>query len=144
MKSYFSATPFGKFDLSRESWKPAAGRSMGASPQYDFSILSDILAPLGVKESDVTSLIGKLPAEMTPEYRKRLEDCRAEGLTTSKGAACLLVLYNDMKKAAAAAPVPLPPPQPSTFPVVPVLIVGIAAAGLAWFFMRDSKKAASK
>lgn len=127
MKSIFSSEIFnpGRFVPFR--------LGQGVTPESAFNIVGDILETVGISEDDINKLFDKIPSSSVGPYKAKLEACKAKGVASAEGAACLYALYQEMKAAADApqAPVPPPPPaQPSTFPVVPVAIGGLVLAGL--------------
>ena len=134
MKTIFSATPFAKFEIG---WSALAQAPRAA--QTAFNIMADILGQFGVTEEEVNKLLGKIPSELLGQYQKRLDDCKAKGVTTAEGAACLYKLYQDLKDAgekpaAPAAAAPAPKPPPSEFPWIPVGIAAVVVGGIVVYF----------
>lgn len=129
MRTIFSGESFGQ-----QTFTPFRLAQAGA-PQSAFSVFGEILNTIGISEQEVTDLLDKIPKEAVGQYQQRLDDCKAKGVTTTEGAACIYKLYVDMQAAAdkPPAPVVVPPPPASSFPVVPVAIGGLLLAGLVVF-----------
>lgn len=97
--------------------------------------LQDILQDVGVSEADIESLLSKLPVDAIPQYRDRLNECKAKGVTSPEGISCLYRLYQDIRNRHESTPVPATPPAPkSTFPIVPVAIGAVILAGVGIYF----------
>lgn len=105
------------------------------APRRLSSAFSDLLQQFGISEADIEELITKLPSESVGSYRTRLDECKAKGVASGEGVACLYRLYQDLK-AGSKAPVPVPTvPQTTTaFPVVPVVIGAVILAGVGIYF----------
>jgi hypothetical protein len=132
VKSIFSSEVFnpGRFVPFR------LAQAAAPAPEGAFNIVGDILDTIGVSEEDINKLFDKIPTSAVGSYKAKLEACKAKGVATPEGAACLYALYQEMKAASDApkAPAPPPPPPPaSTFPVLPVAIGGLVLAGLVIF-----------
>lgn len=72
--------------------------------------------------------------------KAKYEECKKEGLESAKGLACLAALaveignaLKEKPEAAPALPPPAPRPAEGGFPVLPVAIGGLLAAGLVVF-----------
>jgi hypothetical protein len=104
--------------------------------------LQDILETVGLDEERINELLDKIPKESLGVYQKKLDDCRAKGVTTGGGALCLYQLFQELKdvvegrrpaeRPAAAAP-PRPRAPEDGFPIIPVAIAGVVVAGLVVF-----------
>lgn len=131
MRTIFGAEVFGG-----RSFQPFS-LAQARAPEQAFSVVGDILEAIGVSEDDINDLLAKVPKETLGAYQKRFEECRAMGVTTAKGAACMYDLYQDMKKDVDGKPAAPPPPPPrppeAGFPILPVAIGGLAAAALVVF-----------
>lgn len=140
MTTIFMTAPFRRFELGNHARLTMAGYPRLA--QGVRSLVTDILKEVGVTENDINGLLAKIPAEAAGPYRAQLEDCKKKGLTTAEGAACAYALYQAIKEGKPVTPTTLPPPvvqQPSSFPVVPVLI-GLAATGGLIYYLTKKKK----
>jgi hypothetical protein len=107
------------------------------APRKMASTFGDLLNEFGISESDIEDLIGKLPTEAVGSYRARFEECKAKGVTSGEGVACLYSLYKDLKSGSSTTPsVPAPttPKTTTAFPVVPVVIVAVILAGVGIYF----------
>lgn len=127
-RSMFQSSPF------RASYgvQPIAlGRTVRMG-QLDDLLGEDITGLL----SDFDSLLLKLPVDVAGNFSKRRDECIAKPMISQYK--CLYDLYQDIKKAykddgSPAVPVVVPPPAPkSEFPILPVAIGAIAAAGLLY------------
>jgi len=98
--------------------------------------IEDILHSVGVSEADIESLLSKVPVDAMPQYRSRFEECKAKGMTSPEGAACLYRLYQDLRNRDESTSVPAtPPPAPkSQFPIIPVAIGAVILAGVGIYF----------
>jgi hypothetical protein len=98
--------------------------------------LDDILHSVGVSEEDIEKLLAKIPADAMPQYRAKFDECKAKGLTSPEGAACLYRLYQELRNGDESAPPPATPPAPpkSQFPIVPVAIGAVILAGVGIYF----------
>ena len=140
MTTIFMTAPFRRFELGDHArLTPAGYPRMG---QGFRSIVSDVLKDVGVTESDINGLINKLPSDAAGPYKAQLDDCKKKGLTTAEGAACAYALYEAIKSGKPVTPTMAPPvmvQQPSTFPVVPV-VLGLAAVGGLVYYLTQVKK----
>lgn len=143
MTTIFTAAAFRRFDLGSHARLTPAGHprmaQMMPGRQYDFSVISDILKDVGVSESEITDLLNKIPSDAAGPYRAQLEDCKRKGLTTAEGAQCAIALYEAIKSGKPVTPMVAPPPmvqQPSSFPVVPVVLAVGAAGALIYFLTK--------
>lgn len=138
MTTIFMTAPFRRFALGDHARLTLAGAPRIG--QGFRTVVTDILKDVGITESDVNDLLNKIPAEAAGPYRAQLEECKKKGLTTAEGAACAYALYQAIREGKPVTPV-LPPPmvqQPSSFPVVPVMI-GLAATGALVYFLTRKK-----
>lgn len=136
MKTMFSAAPFGKFELG---WS-ALGQ-MPRAPQAVFGTFTDILSKIGISEEEINALLAKVPSELLGTYQKKLDECKAKGVTTAEGAACLYALYQEIKQAGEKKPEPTAPATaappkaaPSEFPWIPVGIAALVVGGIVVYF----------
>lgn len=130
MRSLFNSAPFAKFDLGRHA----------LSQQGAYS-LTDLLDNVGLEPSDIDKIQDK---KFRDETKADYDKCRAKGLDTTEGLACLAVVagkvYAQLKlerEPAYKPPVVLP--QQSEFPWVPVALGGALAAGLVYFLATRGK-----
>lgn len=143
MRTLFVNAPFAKHRLGWDPAGPPALSQAATEQQYAFSVIGEILRDVGISESDINSLLNKIPPETAGPYRAKFEECKKMGVTTTQGAACVVQLYREIKEAkpeAARPPsAPRPAAAPSAFPVVPVLIGVAAAGGLVYFLATRGK-----
>lgn len=141
MKTIFNNPPLGRYDMGR-FLSPVlfdGTRVMGQREQA-FSVISDIFKALGIEEMDIIRLIDAMPVAQQGPYRAKLEECRKIGYTSILGARCVYDLFQELKDAAegkrpaGTTPSMQPVPRPeSSFPIIPVALGTLAAAGLVWF-----------
>jgi len=140
MTTIFMTAPFRRFELGNHArLTPAGYPRMG---QNFRSVVTDVLKDVGITENDINGLLDKIPSEAAGPYRAQLDDCKKKGLTTAEGAACAYALYQAIKEGRPVTPTTLPRPvvqQPSSFPVVPVLL-GLAATGGLIYYLTQKKK----
>jgi hypothetical protein len=140
MKTIFNNQPFGNYDMGRYFASiPNDGARVMGQPETAFSAISDVFKALGIEEMDIVRLIDAMPVAQQGPYRAKLEECRKMGYTSILGARCVYDLFQDLKDVAEGkkqpAPVlvqPIARPEPS-FPLIPVALGTLAAAGIVWF-----------
>jgi hypothetical protein len=135
MTTIFMTAPFRRFALGDHAFLTPSGHPRMA--QGFRSLVSDVLKDVGVTEADINNLINKLPSDAAGPYKAQLDDCKRKGLTTAEGAACAYALYQAIregKPVTSGMPAPMVVQQPSSFPIVPV-VLGVAATGALIYFL---------
>lgn len=140
MKTIFNNPPFGRYDMGRYFTSiPYKGTRVLGQQETAFPTISDIFKALGIEELDIVRLIDALPVENRGPYRAKLDECRKMEYTSILGARCLYDLFQELKDVAEGKKQPAPAPvQPlartePSFPLIPVALGTLAAAGLVWF-----------
>lgn len=136
MNTIYAFAPFRRFNLGVH-----ARAASGSGFQLGQNVFSQLLHDIGLPR-DIENIIANLPEEEKSFNRKRWEECKDMGLTTSKGAACALAVIADIKagKTSPTTATPLPSyQQPSSFPVLPVVLGLAAAGGLVWYLTSRAK-----
>ena len=136
MNTIYSFAPFRRFNLGVH-----ARATSGNGIQLGQNVFSQLLKDVGLPR-DIESLITNLPEEEKSFNRQRWDECKAMGLTTSKGAACALAVIADIKAGKTSPTTATAMPayqQPSSFPVLPVLLGLAAAGGLVWYLSSRAK-----
>lgn len=146
MRSIFVNPPYGRYDMGRfvmAARHPTMPIELGQRQETAYSLVDDILEAVGLGESDIVSLIDALPIANRGVYKDKLEECKKLGLTSSAGAACIYALFRELKDVVEGEKrpeAPRPPavqpvtrPAPAAFPLLPVALGGLAAAGLVYF-----------
>lgn len=136
MRSMFVNAPFSRFDLGRHALGGGLGLPRIRLGQESAYALEDYL-------QKIENISDK---ETRDRLKKKYEDCQAKDDTTAQ-AVCYLALANDIYQASKEEEskgkipaLPVQPQQPaSSFPIVPVAIAGLAAAGLIWFLVSKGK-----
>lgn len=133
MRSLFSSAPFTRFDLGNHV--------LSLKPQLGFSF-KDIISQAGFDESDIRKIQDPAARE---EFKAALERCKSKGLETTQGIVCMAELsakvYAKLQEQDKMPLTPIQPvQQPSSFPIVPVMIAALAAGGLVWFLATKGKK----
>lgn len=141
MKTIFSNPPFGRYDMGRYFASiPYDGARVMGQQETAFSVISDLFQALGIEELDIVRLIDALPISQQGPYRAKLDECKKMGYTSILGIRCVYDLFQELKDVAEGkkqpAPAPIQPiarPVTPSFPIVPVALGTLAAAGLVWF-----------
>lgn len=135
MNTIFAFAPFRRFDLGTHA---RVGASMGQALGQD--VVGNLLRDIGVSQG-IENFIRDLPEAEKNFNRKRWEECKDMGLTTTKGAACALRVINDLREGRTKPDtvVTPPPAAPSSFPLVPVALGLAAAGGLVWYLASQGK-----
>lgn len=128
-RSLFSMSPFrAGYDL-----QPAR---LGLGSLLDD--ITDLVGDVGPLLKDFDAALAKLPVGVAGPFAARRDECLKK--STVEKYKCLYDLFQDVKKAlkdeedkVSPAPAPVQPqPSGSGFPVVPVVIGGIAAAAILY------------
>jgi len=128
MRSMFVNAPFSRYDLGREALRGGAGL-----PPIRLGSNADIL-------KDITNVTD---AESRAKLKAKYEECdKKSGLDQIVCFASLAAnVYKESQTSSLPAPTVMPttPAQPSTFPIVPVLLATIGAGALIYFLVAKGK-----
>lgn len=94
--------------------------------------------------STFAEIVKDVPPEVAGVYKDRLKVCQAMVATNPNTGSyvaatqCLRDLYRDIenKKGTVPTALPMPMQQPSSFPIVPVALAGVAVVALVYAFTR--------
>lgn len=137
------------FDPNTMACKKCAKKHRRTSGRMGGAHMGDDLLDAAKSVFDgLLSTFGELVKDVPPEaagiYKDRLKACQAMVATNPNtgsyvaAAACLRDLYRDIenKKGVMPTVMPLQQPQPSSFPIVPVALAGVAVVALVYAFTR--------
>lgn len=135
MRSMFVSAPFSRFDLGRYAFRGGMGLPRVGLGQASAYALEDYFQ----KIENITD------KETRDKLKTKLKECQDKEGTAQ--AICFVSLANDIYQASrrdSSTPVPLPAVVPqskvSSFPILPVAVATLAAAGLIWFLVSRGKK----
>lgn len=137
-RSWFSQPSFGRPSIGTVPLHGASDLGISFSDIVSDILPDDITGILG----ELDSLIAKLPVNLVGQYSARRDECLKENIL--KKYKCLYNLAQDIKKSAQSGGgqgLPVNPPistttAPSEFPIIPVVIGGVAAAALVYALTR--------
>lgn len=129
MRSMFVNAPFSRYDLGRQVLGSGAGL-----PRLRLGFSSDYL-------KDIENVSD---ADSRAKLKAKYEECQGKSGTSE--IVCYASLATDIyRESQNSSPTPalklvVPPQQPSSFPIIPVMVATLGAGALIWFLVSRGKK----
>lgn len=142
MRTLFVNPPYGRYDMGRFVFPaphPTLSVKLAQAPRAEAFAIQDYLNRLGLDPSDIDRIAD---TETRDELKAKFEECRSETDTTKQltcfaglAARVYSILDEERRRPEAGPPAPPPPKPENGFPIVPVAIGAVAAAGLIYFIV---------